>query len=558
MEELFESDERMFVPLTVDDMEVSDTNYFLSGTKLLIAAVGLIPWVSTFFYLKIFPSLWSFIIFTIVYILIYTVYLRFAVFEEVKQRKQMKELENNKISNVSYFWEWDKIGKDQRDDGLIYIQSNGISLRRAYIVGIDYGSMIGVPSSYYRLFRQTEQDFLREAYRSNMDIKVYDIRKPPETSKALIAYSDMLRHLDKEKQQALIELSKLNIDINMLYGLTTDQRYVRYYLVITRNLETIRNFRSILNDMVKKTFGSNSTFNNPHILGKAEVDDFLANFFGLEAVNTEGIHKTDGYQNLSKYVDLLEVYDQDGKLVPIHLFDEIITPYLSNDTFSSDLDDMIAKGQEEEEKWEQRRLRSYEKKEKELQRERRLDNITHDEYLKRLDQLKEDHLPENFNEIVEMDEKARDAYFKEQERKELKEQKRDRIRKEKVKKKENKWYELKDLGLDADVELVDPEEIEVELEEEKTGFFSRFKQKEKPKKERQTKKERKPKQERNPKKQPKIKVIKEYDEYDLIEIEGKRAKRKKKPKVNQEIPNETNLTEKTKQDGDITLEDLLK
>lgn len=438
----FESEYKMFVPLTIDDMEVTNTSYFFSGTKVLLLALGVFPYLSFFFVLDIFPSLFSFILVSLLYFFIYSFYVRFVVFEEGKQRETMKDLENNKHSDMSYFWEWDKVGTGKRDQGLVYIQSDGVTLRRGYFVKVDSGSDIGVPEGHYRNFRQAQQDFFRALYRLGMDVKVYNIRKRPELSEALREYSAMLRHLDPIKQEALIKLSQLNIDINFLYSRTAEQRYVTYYLVTNKRIENLRNFRAILDDILDKSLRTNNAFYDPHIMTKVEIDDFLTEYYDLDAVNSSGIHKMNGFKDFNEYVTLVSVVGQDGREVPITLFDELMREG-RNYGVTEDVSKLIEKDKKEEAKWEERRKRSLKTKEEALMKERREDRISHQEFEERRKKLQEDHRPENFNEWVEMTEQAREKYLLDKEEREWRERK--QAEKHKMKKQRKpKWYEKED------------------------------------------------------------------------------------------------------------------
>lgn len=444
LDDQFESEYRMFVPLTIDDMEVDDTNYFFNGTKLLLLALGILPYFGIFFILDAIPSITVFVVITILYLFIFSFYARFLVFEEGKQRGLMRELENNKHSDMAYFWEWDKIGIGKRDNGLAYIQSDGATLRRAYIVKVDSGSDVGVPKGNYRNFRQTQQDFLRSMYQLGMDVKVYNIRKRPGLSTALRDYSSMLKDLDRDEQVALIKLSQLNIDINFLYSRTKDQRYITYYLVVNKRIENLTSFRDIINDTIGKTFGANISFYNPHIMDKPEVDNFLAEYYDVDAVNAAGIHKMNGFKDLNDYVELVAIYDKNGQAVPFSIYDDMNTSIGVSIGGSTTLDELVESQEKEDEKWESRRQRSYDKKETELMRLRREDKISYEEYKERLDRLKWEHEPENFNEEVELTEAEREKRRIRQEEEQLKAERQEKLRRKKQLEKK-KWYE-RDMG----------------------------------------------------------------------------------------------------------------
>lgn len=440
----FESDDKMFVPLTIDDMEVEDTSYFFNGQKLAIAAIGLLPYFVIFFLLDYVTSIMVFVIYTAIYLTLYSFLLRFVVFEEKRQRDEMMAMENNKVSDMSYFWSWDKLGTGKRDDGMVYIQSDGVSLKRGYIIGVDSGSVVGVPEGHYRQYRQTQQDFLRSVSALGMDVKVYNIRKRPELSPALKRYARMLRNLQGTENEALIKLSQLNIDINFLYSITLDQRYVTYYLLVNKRLENLRNFKGIVQSVVDKTFGSNIAFSNAHILTKPEVDEFLTVYFDQDAVNTSGLHKMNGFKNFSEFCDLVAVIDKEGRQVPVEIFDDIIKPDLG---FAGNVsvEELTKRELEKEAQWERRRLKSYETKEELLMKKRREDKITHKEYTELLESLKQDHLPENFNEFIELSEEGRRKKKQEEERERLKQERRERARQQKRQTEDTrKWYERED------------------------------------------------------------------------------------------------------------------
>lgn len=440
----FESDDKMFVPLTIDDMEVEDTSYFFNGQKLAIAAIGLLPYFIIFFLLDYVTSIMVFVIYTAIYLTLYSFLLRFVVFEEKRQRDEMMAMENNKVSDMSYFWSWDKLGTGKRDDGMVYIQSDGVSLKRGYIIGVDSGSVVGVPEGHYRQYRQTQQDFLRSVSALGMDVKVYNIRKRPELSPALKRYARMLRDLQGTENEALIKLSQLNIDINFLYSITLDQRYVTYYVLVNKRLENLRNFKGIVQSVVDKTFGSNIAFSNAHILTKPEVDEFLTVYFDQDAVNTSGLHKMNGFKNFSEFCDLVAVIDKEGRQVPVEIFDDIIKPDLG---FAGNVsvEELTKRELEKEAQWERRRLKSYETKEELLMKKRREDKITHKEYTELLESLKQDHLPENFNEFIELSEEGRRKKKQEEERERLKQERRERARQQKRQTEDTrKWYERED------------------------------------------------------------------------------------------------------------------
>lgn len=436
-ESYFDNDYRMFIPLTIDDMETEKTSYFLTGPKLVILLVSVMPYFLIFFALDYIPDVRIFIIYTVLYLIIYQYIARYFVFEEKTQRLRMESLEKNKQSGVDYFWELERVGNRKTDDGMLYIQSNGITLRRGYIVAVDSGSTVGVPQGNYREFRKTIQEFFRYMSKYKLDVRVYNIQKNPELAPSLKKYAGMLRGIgDKD---ALVKLMQLQIDINFVYSVSLDQRYVTYYVITNKSIANLRNFRNMIQDAIDHTFKSNSSFADTRILSKLEVDGFLANYYMQDALDSDGIHKMNGFKEFDEFCELVTIIDSDGNEVPIDLLDEFNEPLVE----SIYLDDLVDKSEKDVIALEKRRVKKLEQGEQSLIKRRRADELTHEEYLKELSELKENLSVENYSEEFED--------FEEERKKAEKELERNRKREEKKKERlgltsesDEKWYETGD------------------------------------------------------------------------------------------------------------------
>ena len=166
-----------------------------------------------------------------------------------------------------------------------------------------------------------------------------------------------------------------------------------------------------------------------------------------------------GFKNFSEFCDLVAVIDNEGRQVPVEIFDDIIKPDLG---FAGNIsvEELAKREIDKEVQWERRRIKSYEIKEEDLMRQRREDRITHKQYEELLAQLKEEHLPENFNEFIELSLEGRKKKLQEEERERKKQERREQIRQAKLKEQDNrKWYEREE-PVDSDAKDVKSRDFE--------------------------------------------------------------------------------------------------
>ena len=465
-EDQFTNDEKMFVPLTIDDLEMESQNYFFSGTKFIIASMSLLPYITIFFFLDYVPNIQVFIIYTLLYLFGYTFVLRFAVFEESRQKEQMRELENNKYSDLTYFWQLDKVGTGERDNGMLYIQSDGLTIRRAYIVEVDSGSTIGVPENAYRNYREVWQKFFRMSYQLGFEVKLYNVRKKPELTESLKKYSLQLQDIENEAYRSLMQL---NIETNFLYAVSEEQRYVTYIEVINRRVDNLINFRDILQDIIDKTFETDGLFANPKILKKPEVDVMLATYFGQDYINSRGVHRTNGYKAINEYADVVNIWDSDGKSVPFELQDFIEKESRKDEKGTSQtIEDLIQQDQRDQERWVEKVEETKNRRIRELQRKRREELISYDEYEEQMRNIEETLDPETATEFDLLDEKAQKSSLRKARKEQEKQARREKRRREREQEDNpdtRKWYE-KDDEISLEDMLADEEDYDVEIEKD--------------------------------------------------------------------------------------------
>lgn len=463
-EDQFTNNEKMFVPLTIDDLEMESQNYFFSGQKFIIASLSLLPYVTIFFFLDYIPNIQVFIIYTLLYLFGYTYVLRFAVFEESRQKQQMMELENNKYSDLAYFWQLDKVGSGERDNGLLYIQSDGLTIRRSYIVEVDSGSTIGVPENAYQNYREVWQKFFRMCYNLDFEVKMYNVRKKPELSDSLKKYSLQLQDIDNEAYRSLMQL---NIETNFLYAVSEEQRYITYIEVINKRVDNLINFRNILEDIIEKTFETDGLFANPKVLDKIGVDSMMATYFGQDRINSRGVHRTNGYKPINQYADVVNIWDSEGKSVPFEMQDYIESEARKSNKVSQNLtiEDMINQDAKDEQRWEEKVESVKNQRIRNLQHQRREEQITYQEYEEKMRHIEETLTPETATEFDLLDEKAQRSRLRQEQKEAEKQAKREQRLREREQQKEEdtrKWYEQEQDELSLEELLNNDEEVNLD------------------------------------------------------------------------------------------------
>lgn len=450
-EDQFTNDERMFVPLTIDDLEMESQNYFFSGTKFIIASLSLLPYIMIFFFLDYVPNIQIFIAYTVLYLIGYSFVLRFAVFEESRQKEQMRELENNKYSDLTYFWQLDKVGTGERDNGMLYLQSDGLTIRRAFIVEVDSGSTIGVPENAYRNYREVWQKFYRMCYQLGFEVKLYNVRKKPELSESLKKYSLQLQDIENEAYRSLMQL---NIETNFLYAVSEEQRYITYIEVINKRVDNLINFKTILQDIIDKTFETDGLFANPKVLNKIEVDKMFATYFGQDRINSRGVHRTNGYKSITDYAELVNIWDTDGKSVPFEMQDFIEDEARKEEANTRQtIEDIIQKDIDEELRRAKKIESVKDSRIRELQRKRREEKISYEEYEEQMRILNETLTPDKATDFDLLDDSVQKQKIKQKQREEQKNALREKRRLERQKENNpdtRKWYEK-----DSDLSLED-------------------------------------------------------------------------------------------------------
>lgn len=386
---MFDDEDIMIFPESIDDIEPTKTSYMFTTTKLILMFVGILPLIIAFIMILSEFGLIPAVAFGVLYLIIYIYLVRMYVIEEPKQRESLNQLEDNKYSDYSFFWDVTKVGTSKKDNGLLYLKQDGITLKRAYVIKFDSGSIVGVPEDFLDNFRHTQQAFLRSL---GMNIKWYSIQKKPSMNQALKHQSKNLKNIDNPELNKLI---KMQLNTYLRYSVDADQRYVNYIVVINDKFETLSSFKSNLEDILNRTLRTNSSFKNVEILDKDGINEFYATYYMQNNLDVTTIRKTSITKPFSNYASIVNLVDEEGKAVPVEIIDEL-NEQVSKLNQGLSVEKLINDVETKEENKETIRIRQKERAKNETVILRRENKITFEEYKARMAKIEEDYSPDNF------------------------------------------------------------------------------------------------------------------------------------------------------------------
>ncbi|KTF59111.1 MULTISPECIES: hypothetical protein [Bacillus amyloliquefaciens group] len=398
----FNNPRKMFIPLSIDNAESERLNYFFSNKKMVGMTFALIP-----YFILLYPLLQggvkvlALIIVTVVYAVLYFYFIRFWVLEEKRLRRMVRELDDNRVSGVSHFWGIDKIGGGNRDNGVIYYQRDGSRLKRGLVVYFDRGSTVGVPKGHYDQFRKTKMEFMRELGKRGMNFQWYEIQKRAEMPQSLIHYANILNEEDNDIARKLL---KLQLNINMVYTMDAEQRYVDYIVITNKRFVVMKRFKEVIQDLVTTKLGGNSYIVDPKILNKEEVEEFFQNVLMIDSLDSDFIRKSVEVQPFENFARLHQVIDKDGKSVPLELLDDID---LNSPKYRGrSLEDALSWEEKREEAKDRERIKKMEYELEKARIKRNRDQITAKEYEELKEEIEKKFDPEVYD--LDADKKERD------------------------------------------------------------------------------------------------------------------------------------------------------
>lgn len=312
----FQDERQMYIPLTIDDIEVSKQSYFFSNKKVIEMVIAFFPYI-LFMYLMMQSSakLIPMLVFSGIYALLFSYFFRIRILEENRLKKLINELDANRYSGIDYFWGINKIS----DDGLIHYEKDSEKNVRGYVVFFDRGSTVGVSEGNYTQFRLSKQEFLRRLGTKEYSFEWYEIPKSKVLPQSLINYYNLMTELENEAHKKLL---KLQIDINAWFINESDETYVDYILVKCQNIGGMLEFRSNLEKIVEATLGSNNYIVDAKILDKKGVEQFTADLLNINSVNSDTAFKGQDSVPFEQFGKVVRVVGMDGLEINIDELDE--------------------------------------------------------------------------------------------------------------------------------------------------------------------------------------------------------------------------------------------
>lgn len=312
----FDDEQKMYVPLSIDNAATNRSGYFFSNRKVVEMALAVMPYFFLMYPMmsggaRLFPML----IVTICFGVVYIYFFRFRILEENRLRSMVNELDKNKISGLDHFWQINKL----QDNGVIhYVLDASVGKELGIVVAFDRGSTVGVPKGNFTRFRQTKMQFLRELHLQGFDYTWYELPKRSETPNSLINYFNLMSTHQNEDFRKLL---KLQIDINNLFVTDAEQPYVDYILIRNHNFRTLRRFRQIIQDVMDLSLATNGYILNPRILNKTEVEAFFEDYLMVDSIDANKVRRGVIVKPFDEFGKVTRIVRHDGVDVPIEFIE---------------------------------------------------------------------------------------------------------------------------------------------------------------------------------------------------------------------------------------------
>lgn len=449
---LFDDKEKMFIPLSIDNAEAERGNYFTSNKKMIGLFLAILPYIGLLsIFMKLGVGILPIIILTVVYLFLLSFFIRYWVFEEPRLKKMIQEKDDNKISGVDHFWGIDKVGSGVRDSGQFYYQRSEGKLKRGLVVYYDTGSTVGVPEGHYEEYRRTKNEFLRELHARGMDFQWYEVQKLPEMPKTLTRYAELLQ---EDNREALRMLVKLQLNINSMYTMDAEQRYVNYIVITNTRFANMRRFKKLVQDILSLTLKTNGYLKDVKICNKEEGDEFFRTILLLDSFNSSYIRKSVDMKPFNKFAKLVRIVDEDGQAVPLELLDD-----LEITATGKTVDDIYEEEDKKEQTVEEMRKKKRTQELETAKKIRMRGEITDEEYKEYVREIEFKYAKENYDPDLE---KKKKKQKREEELAKREEMRNQRKKGEEPAQPDTEWYKNKESIEIKKVKDTQPNKIEKE------------------------------------------------------------------------------------------------
>lgn len=309
--------DKVFIPMSIDQNSTVQTGYFTSPMKSFLIIGSLIPGIPLSFYAysSSGDSYIGMSIAVVFYLIIYVYILRFLVFEELKLKKMLKVLDENKISSSEYFWGISKIDPD----GVIHYRYN-IGIRKSVVVKVTRGSMVGVSSDFSSRFKECNLNFVRSIISQGFTYQKYTKLEKKQLPEGLEYYSSLLEKMPDDERKSLM---RLNIDTVSNFTKSFKSVVTDYYVIYTEDIRIMNSFYGVVRDTLNSSYGNEVYFNGSKILDDDEVSSFIAEVLNLRYINKKGYYNVEDY-DYKDFGTVYRVFDSSGREVFYDLEKEFI------------------------------------------------------------------------------------------------------------------------------------------------------------------------------------------------------------------------------------------
>jgi hypothetical protein len=297
------------IPLSIERTEVSSYNYFFNEKKMLILIANFIlNAVITFLLVKFLSSgvaggmTMGLLIGAVTTIVSYFYIIRFVVFEEKRQRRLFKSLQDERISPYSSFWNISKIDNAGNTRGMIHYKPDGDTIKKAIVIKVTRGSIVARNEKFYSYYHQTIAQFMRDLLGEGYRVRQYSLAEfgnIPENLQYLIDKANAITD-PKIRQISVMYTDNLLSKVKHAKAIEVD-----YFMIYCTQYFRMRDFYATAYGIMLKNFESNF-FKDKKILDQPGVMQFFAQIL---QVNAFPIINQESTVPFAEYGEIVRAFD---------------------------------------------------------------------------------------------------------------------------------------------------------------------------------------------------------------------------------------------------------
>lgn len=311
-------DGKIFIPMSIDQNSTVKSSYFMSPMKMAVAMIMLIPGILLGFYAYTETgNNWSAMLITVlIYLFLYSFLIRFFVLEEIKLKKMLKTLESNKISKSDYFWGIEEID----DTGVIHYRYNN-GLKKAVVVKVSRGSLIGKPEDFFDRHYEYTLKFVRSLLRNNFSYMKYSKLEPNTMPEGIKEDIKLMALMKDEAQKTVV---RMNLDAVSKFTKNNKSVIVDYYVIYNKDIRLMKTFKTIVRDILENSFQGEVYFRDSKMLDTNEITEFISDVLNIRTVSKKGYYDSDSI-NFDDFGEVFRLFDSQGNEVDFDFDNEILS-----------------------------------------------------------------------------------------------------------------------------------------------------------------------------------------------------------------------------------------